>query len=587
MLLLWAGPAGAHAAVVSSSPVQGQRVAQAPASVTIVFDQPVKPDNGGITVLNSIGQSVGASGAVHPAPSTLRAPLPHSLPSGAYVANYTVTSVDGHVVSGGIVFLVGDARPGSIGALTRPPTSAATWYDRGGQFLTYLGVLAAGGLAFFLAFLLPEGIERRRLGQWCWAAAGLGILGMAVTVAAQADLAGGSLGALTHWTVVIQAGGGKLGAQCVLQLVGLAGCLASLRLRHSTARQAAAFYGMLLSAGAFVAFGHALVSPGRWLSTPADVVHVVFAALWFGGLIGLVQVLHSRVSSARRIGEMTTRVHEVDHSGAPTSRVSAGGTSTAVLERPAPPITTGSPPDGGITVLTSTITLLNRFSMMAGLSIALVLVAGTLLAIAEVGSVANLFETGYGQTLLVKIALVGLLIIVAAYNRLLLVPWLSAAEARRRPESLAAGWHRLLGTVRLEAVIAVVILAVTAVLANGVPSNGATLPRPVPFNRTVAFDGGHLTFRITPNQALVNNITVEFTGADGRPAEMAESVALYLNLPSQNVGPIETDMKKIGVGRFALVDSPNPPIVGTWEITLQIQVSEFSQPDVSFVDTVQ
>ena len=51
---------------------------------------------------------------------------------------------------------------------------------------------------------------------------------------------------------------------------------------------------------------------------------------------------------------------------------------------------------------------------------------------AEVGSVANLFETGYGQTLLVKIALVGLLIVVAAYNRLLLVPWLSAAEARRR-----------------------------------------------------------------------------------------------------------------------------------------------------------
>ena len=127
----------------------------------------------------------------------------------------------------------------------------------------------------------------------------------------------------------------------------------------------------------------------------------------------------------------------------------------------------------------------------------------------------------------------------------------------------------------------------TAVLANGVPSNGATLPAPVPFARTVPFDGGHLTFRITPNQALVNNITVQFTGPDGAPAEMAESVSLYLNLPAQNVGPIETDMKKVGVGRFVLANSPNPPIVGTWEITLQIQVSEFSQPDVSFVDKVQ
>jgi len=588
LLLLWSEPAGAHAAVISSSPGQGQRVAHAPAAVTIVFDQPVKPDNGGIAVLNSTGQAVGAAGTAHPAPNTLRTPLSSSLPSGAYVANYTVTSVDGHVVSGGIVFLVGNARPGSIGTLTRPPTSAATWYDRGGQFLIYVGVLAVGGLAFFLAFLLPEGIERRRLGQWCGAAVGIAVLGMLVTVAAQADLAGGSLATLTHWTVIAQAAGGKLGAQCLLQLVGMSACLASLRLRHPVARQAAAFYGMLLSAGALVTFGHALVSPERWLSTPADVVHAVFAALWFGGLIGLVQVLHSRVGTARRIGEMTVPVGAVDLTGPLTSRGgSAGGTSTALLERPAPPIRAALPPDHKPSVLAGTITLVDRFSTMAGLSITLVLVAGTLLAIAEVGSVANLFETGYGQTLLAKIALVGLLLVVAAYNRILLVPWLSAAEARHRPESLAAGWRRLLATVRLEAVIAIVILAVTAVLANGVPSNSATLPRPVPFVRTVAFDGGHLTFQITPNQALVNNITVQFTGAGGTPAEMAESVSLYLNLPSQNVGPIETDMKKTGVGRFSLVDSPNPPIVGTWDITLQIQVSEFSQPDVSFVDTVQ
>ena len=280
-------------------------MAHAPAFVTIVWDQPVKPDNGGVTVLNSNGQGVGEGGTTHPAPNTLRVTLPRSLPSGAYVANYTVTSVDGHVVSGGIVFLVGNARPGSIASLTRPPTSAATWYDRVGQFLTYLGVLAAGGLAFFLAFLFPEGTERRRLRRWCAALAGLGVLGMVVTIAAQADLAGGSLAALAHWTVVSQAAGGRLGAQCGLQLVGLAGCLASLRLAQVTARQASAFYGMLVSAGAFVVFGHALVSPERWLSTPADIVHVVCAALWLGGLIGLVAVLRHRVRAARLIGEMT------------------------------------------------------------------------------------------------------------------------------------------------------------------------------------------------------------------------------------------------------------------------------------------
>src|ERR1700722_5960165 len=334
-LLMWAVPAGAHAAVVSSSPAQGQRVDRPPSSVTIIFDQPVKPDGGGGMVLNSNGQNVDEGGSSHPAPNTLRAALSHSLPSGAYVANYTVTSVDGHIVSGGIVFLVGNAQPGAIGSLTRAPTSAATWYDRGGQFLTYVGVLAAGGLAFFLAFLFPGGTERRRLKHWCIVAIGVGVVGMVVTAGAQADLAGGGIGALGHWSIDSQAVGGKLEMQCGLQVVGLIACVASLRVRDQTARQATAFYGLLVSAGAFVAFGHALVSPERWLSTPADVVHAVFAAMWFGGLIGLVLVLHERVKTARHMGEMHAPepvgvASQVTVSRAPLLH----GTSTAVLERP-------------------------------------------------------------------------------------------------------------------------------------------------------------------------------------------------------------------------------------------------------------
>ena len=224
---------------------------------------------------------------------------------------------------------------------------------------------------------------------------------------------------------------------------------------------------------------------------------------------------------------------------------------------------------------------------MAAISFAGILVAGTLLAVAEVGSVANLFETGYGQLLLVKIALVGLLLFLAGYNRYLLLPSLFSAAATARPDIVARGWQRLASTVRLEAIGMVAVLGVTAVLANGTPSNGATAPPPVPFTQAQPFVGGRVTLHITPNQALVNNWTVQFTGRGGTPQDLAESVSIYLVLPSQNVGPIEQDMKKVGVGRFVLLNSPNPPIVGTWQIVLQVQVSAFSQPDVSFVDTVQ
>jgi copper transport protein len=268
--------------------------------------------------------------------------------------------------------------------------------------------------------------------------------------------------------------------------------------------------------------------------------------------------------------------------------------STAVLERPAPPAPAGpgspagGPPDvGGGELLADTAGVVGRFSTMAGISFAGIVVAGTLLAVAEVGSVANLFETGYGQLLLLKLALVGLLLFLAWYNRYLLLPGLLAASPSADRRTVALGWRRLLGTVRLEALGVVAVLGVTSVLVNGTPSNGASAPPPVAFTQTQPFDGGHVTLHITPNQALVNDWTLQFTGRNGQPQDLAESVSLYLVLPSQNVGPIETDFKKSGVGRFVLRSSPNPPIIGKWQVVLQVQVSEFSQPEVSFVDTVQ
>jgi copper transport protein len=594
----WATPAAAHAAVTASSPAQGAHLAKIPHTVTINFDQPVQPDDGGLIVLNSSGQQVQVASG-HPSPATLSATLPASLGPGAYVSDYTVTSVDGHVVSGGIVFLVGNVKAGAITALARPRTSFTNWVDDFGQFLVYLGVLVASGLAFFLAFVLRGGDERRRLRLWTYAATGVGIIGMAVTGAAQSALTGGGFSAVTHWSIATQSFGGKFGEQCGAQLVGLAACLVSLHLRSAMSRQFAAFYGLLVAAAAFVLFGHALVSQERWLSIPADIVHVVFVAMWAGGLVGLVTVLRSRTRAARLAGQFRSG-HAGDEGlggvGAGTSsgltRAAGAATSTALLERPAPAAHSGGPGGAGGgdaegTLLAETAGVVGRFSTMAGISFAGILVAGTLLAIVEVGSVANLFETGYGQLLLLKIALVGLLLVLAWYNRYLLLPGLFSAAAAGRPAALARGWQRLVSTVRLEALGMVAILGVTAVLANGTPSNGASSPPPVPFTQTQPFDGGHVTLHITPNAALVNDWTVQFTGPGGAPANLAESVSVYLVLPSQNVGPIETDMHKVGVGRFVLTNSPNPPIVGKWQIVLQVQVSEFSQPDVSFVDTVQ
>jgi copper transport protein len=593
----WAAPAAAHASVVSSTPAQGARLLHPPSSVTIVFDQPVKPDHSGLEVLDGSGAKVDAGRSIHPSPTVLQIGLRPSLGDGAYVADYTVTSVDGHVVSGGIVFLVGNASAASVAHLTRSQTSVATWVDDAGQFLTYLGVLVAAGLAFFVAFILLDDREARRLRRWATLAAGVGGFGMAITVGAQASLAYGGIAAAAHGSALWQAIDGKLGAQIAVQCVGLAVCLASLVIRARLARQFAAFYGLLLAAGAFVLFGHALVSRERWLSIPADVVHAMFAAMWVGGLTGLIVVLRRYVQSARSAGDLESRgfgpvrrretiaAAESDAQGS-----AAGKASTAVLERDPPsdgeygqgPYASGANLDR----FAATVGILDRFSTMAGISFAAIAVAGSLLGIAEVGSLTNLFYTGYGQLLLLKIALVGVLLVLAWYNRMLLLPML-LRTARRSDGERRIAWQRLLGTVRLEALGVIAVLGVTSVLASHTPSNGASsrLPAPEPFAQSQPFNGGRLELRITPNQALLYRWTVTIRAADGRP-QNPESVSVYMIEPDRNIGPIEADLKPAGPGIFELADSPDPPVVGSWQIVVQVQVSPFSQLDASFLDTV-
>ena len=490
--------------MVSSSPAQGQRLAHAPGSVTIVWDQPVKPDNGGVTVLNSSGQNVGEGGTAHPAPDTLRADAATVVVQrrlrGQLHGDFGGRSRGewGHRVPG-------RQRPAGVDRLAEPTADLGCHLVRPRRPVPHLSRRPGRPAVWRSSWLscFRKGIERRRLGRWCAGAIGLGVLGMVVTVAAQGDLAGGGLGALVHWSVLSQAAGGSSAPSALLQLVGLAGCLASLRLRQQRLAQATAFYGMLLSAGAFVAFGHALVSPERWLSTPADVVHVVFAAMWLGGLIGLVQVLHSRVgggASPRGVGRRLRC-----GSRPPRCRLGGGRTAearlTVVLERPAAAgpcgdaangsgaqragwhhhaWSSGSPPWPGFP---------SPWSSWRE----------PCWPLPRSGSVANLFETGYGQTLLVKIALVGLLIVVAGYNRFLLVPWLSAAEARGRfggpgRRLAAAAGHQ--SAWRQSSPLPFWLSP--PYWPTGCPPTAPRPPSPVPFARTVPFDGGHLTFRITP-----------------------------------------------------------------------------------------
>jgi copper transport protein len=129
------------------------------------------------------------------------------------------------------------------------------------------------------------------------------------------------------------------------------------------------------------------------------------------------------------------------------------------------------------------------------------------------------------------------------------------------------------------------VLVVTAVLVNVVPGRTGATPSG-PFSESRPFRDGKVSLTITPNQPGLNSFHVDFLGVDGRPADLAQKVTVELRLPAKDIGPLEREMVKAGTGHFILEGVSDLSIPGTWEITLNVRVSDFDQERVTFTDTI-
>ena len=99
-----------------------------------------------------------------------------------------------------------------------------------------------------------------------------------------------------------------------------------------------------------------------------------------------------------------------------------------------------------------------RFGVAASVIVPLLFIAGGVLAWLLVGDLGTLLQTGYGRTLLVKIGLVGLVLLLAAANKMRFVPAMMAGNAQ------AAG--HLARSIRIEALLILATLAATASLTS-------------------------------------------------------------------------------------------------------------------------
>lgn len=617
LVLSAAGPASAHTALSGSDPADGTVLKTAPRQVTLTFTESVSFSDDSLRVLSPDNERVNPRPAHHAdgQEHTARVELSDGIPQGTYTVAWRVVSADGHPISGAFVFSVGRlSETAAVVATGSPDDTAASRLYGFFRYVAYSGLALLVGAAAFVLHCRPEAGAARPVRR-------LIVAGWAALVASTAALlllrgpyeTGAPLTSVLDPSDLARTLTGRPGIALLLRLVLLAAAAAALRwpaarldrqgagapppLPGTRVRAAAAVLALALAL-TWAAAEHASAGIQVPLAVPVAVLHLLAMGVWLGGLITLVALLRHR---------------------------GAGPGSADVVPASA----------------------IGRFSALAFTAVAVLVATGVYQSWRQVGSWEALTTTSYGRILLVKIAAVLLVLCAAAFARRwtarLLPGELPVAGTREVPEPERVRVVQTVGaptgagspaaapgsasaapdpsgdgagpppaddpeaepadtpaddryrrglrrTVTAEAVLGVVVLALTTLLTGTQPSRAAgesaqaaTAQEPqakvvtFPFDMGTAGRSGTAQVTLAPGRVGENTVEVVVFTADGGLATVPE-LRLTLTQEDLKIGPLDARLKN-QKGFWAAYDL-RLPMPGEWTLNLTVRTTDIDQVTV-------
>jgi copper transport protein len=547
----------AHAALLATTPVASKIVNVPPKEVDLRYSEAVEPRFAIVSVTDASGLRVTAGPPRRSPtnPETLVVPL-RRLGEGWYLVYWRVISVDGHPVRGAFTFAVGpNAGPQPQFVIPSLSETAASPKLVAARWIAFLAVMAAIGL-FVLRIAVARPVVARVAGtrlrdiSLAFGIASLvGLIAIPVYfLLATAEFALRSFwgfGGLIPLIHVSAFGRGWLDLWlCFALFVGAAAVAIWLDRPDRGTRSTGALIaltGALAAAAAVLLVpglaGHAAQTSPRWLSLALDWLHLAGGSIWVGGLLGLV-VLWRSLPAAQRVAGLMVCVP--------------------------------------------------RFSNTALVSVLALVGAGIGASLLHMPTFASLWQTSYGQALLVKIGLLLAAVLLAAVNLLRTTPRLKACE--RRPDlgpGAAALLRRLVSGEFLLVAGAVLAAAVLSSLpppskALAAVGQASAHVGPGAVHRVVKKNGYTLTISVAPNRAAVpNDFSVAVT-KDGQPVK-AEVTAEFAMLDME-MGNQEYVLPQTSPGLYSRPSTPALVMVGHWGVSFHVAPQGGTPFDVVVVD---
>ncbi|HWM09221.1 MAG TPA: CopD family protein, partial [Solirubrobacteraceae bacterium] len=545
--------------------------------VVLKFSEGVEANFGAVRVFDTEGREVQEGNTFHPGDRNreVAVRLKPGLGDGGYTVTYRVVSADSHPISGGYVFVVGDAAAPSttVGELlggddgAGAVTGVAFGVARASQYGSI--ALGLGALIFALACWLPGlRLVAGAGGGWSDASAAFGgrvralllvaavagVVSAATAIVLQGAVAGGT----TFWEaanadVVGEVLGTRFGVFWGLGILAwaLVGVLAAPpRVVPALQPAAVGATGLALPGSARLAAlavplaalatlpalgGHASVQAPVAVLLPANVLHVLAMAAWLGGIAVLVVALRP---------------------------------ATAKLE-----------PGDRSRLLAAVVA---RFSTLAGIAVALLLASGIVQSVVEVRTLPNLVDSAFGRAVLIKAVLFTGLVAIGWVNRNRLLPGLRAAA--QDGSSPGRAGLLLRRTLRAELAIGISALAVTGALAGYAPSISESSG---PFSTTGDIGPARYEVTVDPAQTGPNEMHLYlFDRKDGSQWDETEELHVAAELPGKDIPAVDFDATKAGPGHY-VVSGAAFGVAGDWKVEVRSRVSDFDEYSTEFTVPIE
>lgn len=540
-------PAAAHAFLETSIPAANAVLPDAPQQVTLGFTEPLEQSYSRAELYDASGDALpGASTSFGEDGYSMILALPPGLANGTYAVLWrTLSTADGHTAQGYVPFTVGSDRdvsvvvaPAPSGASTGAPEivkSASRWF-------ALMGLAAAVAIWPIWVFVLRPAISpawqagpamarrARRFAAWAIVAAFVADL-VALGVQALATVAaGGFFGSVQ--TTLFATRYGTLWLVRVGLLLVYAAALLGVSWWWPRRRPATTFAAMALAALLplpFSLLAHAAAQPaGRATAIAFDVVHLLAASVWVGGILALLAIV------APTLNDLTPMGRQV------------------VLGRALP-----------------------RFSFIALAAWGAMLLTGLYAAWLQVGNLTALTTTDYGRTLMIKLALLVPLLALAAFNLLVV----SRKIERATDEEASSGWSgNFVTALAAEALLVTLLLGVVGMLIGQAPGREEIAQFDGRMVIPLSANGQEGRLIVTPGSVGPNHYRLEL--GSGHEAHLrspsGSEAVLRFELPSERTGQTELQLAPAAAGAFEGHGS-QLAIAGEW--TIEAKVTGAGQPD--------